>query len=62
MNDNKQQDSKTNDPIALPEEQLENIAGGGFGIGGAAKDIKVREDVKVRDDVKVKRDGYGLGG
>ena len=54
MSDNKPDKQENN---AIPEEQLEDMAGGGFGIGG-----KATSEVKVRDDVKVKRDGYGLGG
>ncbi len=59
-------DNKSKDPARInaneaksaeiPDEQLKEVSGAGYGIGGSS--VKKDEDVKV----KVKRDGYGLGG
>ena len=62
MNDNKPDNSpeaeKAQDQTAVPDEQLGDIAGGGYALGGKT----VRSDVEVREGVKVKRDGFGLSG
>ena len=51
------EDEKTQDAAAIPDQQLSDVAGGGYGIGGKT----VKEDVKLRDDVEVKRSGWALG-
>ena len=61
MSDNKKQvspeDEKTQD-AAISDEQLSDVAGGGYGIGGKT----IKQDVELHDDVKVKRSGYAIGG